>query len=64
MDKHGKVNLDKLLERFAIGGMKLKNRIVMAPIGTQYCSERGQIAQRRLDYYEERAKGGAGLLHW
>ena len=62
MNKQGKVSLDKLFEPFAIKSMKLKNRIVMAPMGTQYCDERGLITQRGLDFYEERAKGGAGLL--
>lgn len=50
-----------LFDRTSIGSMRLKNRIYMAPMGTtgeadgSYCSE-------GIDYFEERAKGGAGLI--
>lgn len=54
--------LVKLLEPITIKGMRLKNRIVLAPMGTQYCDERGMVAERGLRFYEERAKGGASLI--
>lgn len=51
----------KLFEPFYIGSMRLKNRIVLAPMGTttdQDCA----FNDYDLAYYEERAKGGAGLI--
>ena len=50
-----------LFDKTYIGKMKLKNRIFMSPMGTtgeadgSYCSE-------GIDYFEERAKGGVGLI--
>ncbi|MFC1927248.1 FAD-dependent oxidoreductase [Chloroflexota bacterium] len=42
--------------------MKLKNRIVMPPMGTNYAEAGGAVSQRMLDYYEARARGGTGLI--
>lgn len=52
----------KLFEPGRIGQMVVKNRIVMPPMGTNYCRNRGYINQRLIDYYEERARGGVGLI--
>jgi 2-enoate reductase len=52
-----------LFEPGAIGGMWLKNRLVMAPMGLLGLVEAdGLLSQRAIDYYEERAKGGVGLI--
>ena len=45
-----------------IGRMELKNRIVMAPMGTYLANRDGTVGDRLIRYYEERAKGGAGLI--
>lgn len=46
-----------------IGKLTVKNRIVMAPMGNiDMCEETGRPNDRMLKYFEERAKGGAGLL--
>jgi len=46
-----------------IGGMWLKNRLAMAPMGLMgLVEDDGLLAQRAIDYYEERAKGGIGLI--
>jgi 2,4-dienoyl-CoA reductase-like NADH-dependent reductase (Old Yellow Enzyme family)/NADPH-dependent 2,4-dienoyl-CoA reductase/sulfur reductase-like enzyme len=45
-----------------IGQCELKNRIVMAPMGTYLANRDGTIPERLKKYYEERAKGGAGLI--
>jgi len=42
--------------------MELRNRIVMAPITTQYGSEEGYVTERAKSHYEARARGGAALL--
>ena len=52
----------KLLEPGRIGKLELKNRIVMLPMGTRFGGDDGFVNQRILDYYEARAKGGAGLI--
>ncbi|TES88861.1 MAG: FAD-dependent oxidoreductase, partial [Dehalococcoidia bacterium] len=52
----------RVFEPTSIGQMQLKNRIVMPPTGTNYAEEGGAISQRTLDYYEARARGGAGLI--
>ncbi len=55
-------NYKKIYEPFQLGQMQLKNRIVMAPMGTGYSGQNGSISQRLIGYYEARAKGGAGLI--
>ncbi|NPV53545.1 MAG: FAD-dependent oxidoreductase [Firmicutes bacterium] len=52
----------KLFEPGQIGSMKLRNRIVMPPMGTNLASETGAVTDRMIAYYKERAKGGAGLI--
>jgi len=52
----------KIFEPSNIGQMKLKNRIVMPPMGTNYAEAGGAVSQRMLDYYEARARGGVGLI--
>ena len=44
-----------------VGSMKLKNRVVMAPMAT-ISDPDGGISQVVTDYYIERARGGAGLI--
>lgn len=45
-----------------IGALDLKNRVVMLPMGTRCADAEGFVTDRMLDYYEERAKGGVGLI--
>ncbi|MEJ2740106.1 MAG: NADH:flavin oxidoreductase [Dehalococcoidia bacterium] len=45
-----------------IGKMETRNRIVMAPMANMYANLDGSYSQRQIDYYAERAKGGAGLI--
>jgi len=45
-----------------IGRLRLRNRIVMPPMGTNYGDEKGRVTDRLKAYYEARAKGGAGLV--
>lgn len=46
----------------SIGRMTLKNRLVMAPIVTQYATDTGAASQVQRDYLSERARGGVGLI--
>lgn len=45
-----------------IGNMELRNRMVMAPMVTNYAYEDGSVTGRLRAYHEERAKGGVGLI--
>jgi 2,4-dienoyl-CoA reductase-like NADH-dependent reductase (Old Yellow Enzyme family)/NADPH-dependent 2,4-dienoyl-CoA reductase/sulfur reductase-like enzyme len=45
-----------------IGSLVVPNRIVMAPMATNYPSETGGMTEVLVDYYEQRAKGGVGLI--
>ncbi|WP_205964204.1 FAD-dependent oxidoreductase [Ramlibacter agri] len=52
-----------LFQPIQIGKLRLKNRIAMAPMGFPAMSDaEGVPTQRYVDYFTERAKGGAGLL--
>ncbi|MDN4483577.1 NAD(P)/FAD-dependent oxidoreductase [Demequina lignilytica] len=51
----------KLLEPTQIGRMTLRNRVFMAPMGTT-TEEDGSFSERSIRYYEERARGGFGLI--
>jgi NADH:flavin oxidoreductases, Old Yellow Enzyme family len=52
-----------LFEPIKIGCSIIKNRFVFAPMGPAgLTTEDGAFTQRGVEYYVERAKGGAGLL--
>lgn len=51
----------KLLKQGKINNMKLRNRMYMAPMGTSTDTD-GSFSDRSIRYYEERAKGGFGLI--
>lgn len=53
---------EKLFEPGCIGKMRLRNRIVMAPMGTMLGNTDGSISPRQIHYFAERARGGAGLI--
>ena len=53
----------KLFEPGRIGALELKNRIIMAPMGIGALAEPdGRLSRRAIDYYTERARGGAGMI--
>lgn len=46
-----------------VNKLTLKNRLVMAPMGNiSMCEETGRPNAKMLKYFEERAKGGVGLI--
>ena len=57
-----KPSLRMLFKPIRIGSMQLRNRVVMPPMGTNYAGEDGSVTERLVDYLEERAKGGVGLI--
>lgn len=56
------MSYEKLFEPIKIGGCEIKNRIAMAPMLMGFGTFDGTATEAMLDYYEERAKGGTGLI--
>lgn len=54
--------LDHLFRPIQIGTMHIKNRIAMAPMASDFAEGDGTVSDRLIDYYEARARGGAGLI--
>ncbi len=52
----------KLWQPMQINGMRLKNRIMMSAMGTFTPMQDGTDSEEGIRYYEERAKGGVGLV--
>lgn len=51
-----------LFEPFTVRRMTLNNRIMMTPMGTNYGEQSGEMSFLHINYYEQRAKGGTGLI--
>ncbi len=51
-----------LLAPGRIGTLTLRNRIVLAPMGSFLAGADGHISERHRRFYEERARGGVGLV--
>lgn len=56
-----KVDTKTFMTSYKIGKMEVPNRICMAPMGTKADPD-GGFCVRDWNYYEERAKGGTGLI--
>ena len=50
--------LVKLFSQINIGTMNLKNRMIMAPMQTNYADEEGHVTDQHIAYHVARAKGG------
>lgn len=55
-------NYKLLLQPIYINGMRLKNRMIMSPMGTFTPNVDGTDSEEGIRYYEERAKGGAAMI--
>ncbi len=55
-------NFSRLLSPTSIGSMELRNRIVQAPMGVEMVEGDGLANEAIIAYYEERARGGVGLV--
>lgn len=53
---------DQLLSPAALGSLALPNRVIMAPMGTEMCTDDGMTTDQEIAYYVERARGGTGLV--
>jgi 2,4-dienoyl-CoA reductase-like NADH-dependent reductase (Old Yellow Enzyme family) len=54
--------LHELFQPLRLGSLEIKNRIVMPAMVTLLANENGAVTGRMIDYYNERAKGGVGLI--
>jgi len=56
------MNYEMLFSPMKIGKVEIKNRIVMAPMLMGFGCFNGNATEKMMNYYEERAKGGTGLI--
>lgn len=59
---NSRTSFPRLTSPARIGDMELKNRMVMSPMTTAYCNDDQTPSERLVRYFEERAKGGVGLI--
>ena len=52
----------KIAERGKIGNIEIRNRLIMTAMGVGVGSPSGKATDEFIRFYEERAKGGAGLI--
>lgn len=52
----------KVFEPIHIGGMELKNRMIVSAMVTNYCTPDGMATEKFIAYHEHKAKGGWGLI--
>ena len=57
-----KCNYKNIFSPLTIKNMTMKNRIMMTPMGTNYGEQTGEMSFLHINYYEQRAKGGVGLI--
>jgi len=51
-----------LFSPFRLGGITLKNRVVLAPTSTSFATPDSKVTDKLIGYYEKRARGGAALV--
>ena len=54
--------LNVLFEPSQFAAIEAKNRIVMAPMVTNYAASDDKVTDRQIDYYTEKACGGVGTI--
>lgn len=54
--------LKKMFEPIQIGSMRVNNRFVVPPMSNNFAIASGELSERSMYYYRERAKGGFGLI--
>ena len=52
----------KLFRSFKLDGLKLKNRITMAPLYLGYAGSGGKVSPLLLDHYKRMAQSGAAMI--
>ena len=54
--------LDAIFRPMTIRGKTIRNRLVVPPMVTDFCTGDGKATERYIAYHEEKAKGGWGLI--
>ena len=54
--------MPSLFTPIKIKGLSLKNRLVMPPMATNMATEDGEVTDRHIRHYIDRARGGVGLI--
>jgi len=54
--------LKEIFKQAYIGNVRLKNRIIMAPMGDGLQTSNKDVSETEIAYFVERAKGGVGLI--
>ncbi|NLY08887.1 MAG: FAD-dependent oxidoreductase [Tissierellia bacterium] len=54
--------VEKLMSPGKIGKLTIRNRVVMPAMGTSLAASTGEASDRIIRFYEERARGGCGLI--
>ncbi|HEX5195330.1 MAG TPA: NAD(P)/FAD-dependent oxidoreductase [Solirubrobacteraceae bacterium] len=52
----------RLFEPYEVAGLRLRNRVVMPPMGTGLPDHDGFVTDETIAYYERRARGGVGMM--
>ncbi|MFR3299159.1 MAG: FAD-dependent oxidoreductase, partial [Fusobacterium sp.] len=53
---------ENLFSPITVKNMTVRNRIAMLPMGTNFGGQNGEFLENHIKYYEQRAKGGTGLI--
>jgi len=53
---------ERLFQPIRLGEIEVKNRLVMSPMLIGFATKDGFVTERLKAYYEERARGGIGLI--
>ena len=56
------MNYEALFTPFRIGNMEVRNRIALSAMGNLMANRDGTFSEAEIAYFEERAKGGTGLI--
>ena len=51
-----------LLQPGKIGSLYVRNRVIMAPLGSRLTTENGAVTDDMIEFYSQRARGGAGVI--
>ena len=54
--------MTKLFSPGRIGGIEVRNRVVMPPMTTRFADDEGQVTDTTVAYFRARAAGGVGLV--
>lgn len=53
---------EKLFQKGKIGSVTIRNRVVMTSMGVGLCTRFGEPSEETIRFYEDRARGGVGLI--